>query len=814
MLVFAILMTLSAGAGMKKSIPIAQAAPTINLGDYIQFGTYNDVPILWRVIHQDEDGDPVLLADRILTPKAFDAAGSYHQGNSNRLIWGSNDYSDSNIRQWLNSTETTIEWIQNTPNETNLYNGYNPYSTEQGFLADGNFTPAERKMIKPITHKVLLSEADQINKIDGTENHTYNSMLSTVVQNYDTTAYFKNVTDQVFLLSVKQLKEWVYDNRSILGTNYHLAKRTPQSLYQNTFFNYANRLDPDTDYWDYWLNTPDSESSTVRIVNPFGQVDRNQASEGYVGVRPALTLNLSTTVFAEGGRGKPIDSYVVKRIGSVDSETDAQPPDAPSGFDAYDVSGTDLTLSWSASTDNVDVAGYEIYQNGSVIDIIDGSRTFYVVSGLHPGTSYTFHIRANDPTGNVSPVSSKIIQTLDTLAPTRPENLSIIFNKNGVLEVGWSASEDNVGVEKYELFLDDVKFDETELNSYYFENLVEGRRYSLYIQAYDAAENRSAGSEMFYFRVSTTEPPTAPRNLSLLSATEKGMTISWQQPASTDEVAGYLIYLNGKPHTNTMVANNTYKITGLRPYTSYRVQVSAYNQSNVQSTLSESKTFRTNDATAPTAPAKLKISQLAPLTALRLTWSPSADNGTIAGYHIYLNNKWLTTRTVSKLGNTAALTRLDLTNLSYGSHRLQVQAFDAAGNKSKLSQVINTPKTILVTSGKLYFNGKLTNLGSGFAPTIIGGQTMVPYKPFFTALGFKSKWYPGNKMVEAHSQDKKVTFNLIHRVKSMKVVAVSSNNRRSEVTVKLSAAPIVRNGQLMVPIRPIANELGYTFIMR
>ena len=126
------------------------AAPTVDIGQYIQFGKYNDAPILWRVIHKDPTtGDPVLFADRILTMKAFDAGGSYHSANSLREMGGSNYYPDSNIRQWLNSNSansgaTTIDWIQNDPSAANFASGSNPYNTEKGFLEDGNFTSTER----------------------------------------------------------------------------------------------------------------------------------------------------------------------------------------------------------------------------------------------------------------------------------------------------------------------------------------------------------------------------------------------------------------------------------------------------------------------------------------------------------------------------------------------------------------------------------------------------------------------------------------------------------------------------------------------
>ena len=188
----------------------AQATQTVNIGDYIRFGSYNGAPILWRVINVDETtGDPILFADRILTLKAFDAAGNYHTGNSDRVGYGSNFYKDSNIRQWLNSSSAnsganTIDWIQNDPSVSNMYFGYNPYNNEKGFLADGNFTQAERSLIKPYTHKVLLDSLDYEKKDGGTEPYTSNSFIDQVVQNYDA-AYFQNVTDSIFLLSVKQL---------------------------------------------------------------------------------------------------------------------------------------------------------------------------------------------------------------------------------------------------------------------------------------------------------------------------------------------------------------------------------------------------------------------------------------------------------------------------------------------------------------------------------------------------------------------------------------------------------------------------------
>jgi hypothetical protein len=86
------------------NVKTTTANTAVNVCDYVRFGKYNNEPILWRVIHKDANGDPVLFADRILTMKAFDAAGSYHDYDEDRWDYGSNYYPDSNIRQWLNSS--------------------------------------------------------------------------------------------------------------------------------------------------------------------------------------------------------------------------------------------------------------------------------------------------------------------------------------------------------------------------------------------------------------------------------------------------------------------------------------------------------------------------------------------------------------------------------------------------------------------------------------------------------------------------------------------------------------------------------------
>ncbi len=133
------------------------AAGTMKVGDYVLFGKYLGNPILWRVINI-ENGSPLLFSEKIISIKAYDAAesGMYYRTGSNpytrneaRQKYGSNQWENSNIREWLNSSDAKVKYTTQPPTKAAV--SQNAYDAERGFLS--NFTEAERNAIKPVTHK-------------------------------------------------------------------------------------------------------------------------------------------------------------------------------------------------------------------------------------------------------------------------------------------------------------------------------------------------------------------------------------------------------------------------------------------------------------------------------------------------------------------------------------------------------------------------------------------------------------------------------------------------------------------------------------
>src|SRR5207249_955887 len=79
---------------------------------------------------------------------------------------------------------------------------------------------------------------------------------------------------------------------------------------------------------------------------------------------------------------------------------DATPPTAPSNLAATSATATSITVSWTASNDNVGVVGYGRYVTGALVS--SGTGTGYVFTGLNCATGYTLAVDAYDAAGNRS----------------------------------------------------------------------------------------------------------------------------------------------------------------------------------------------------------------------------------------------------------------------------------------------------------------------------------------------------------------------------------------------------------------------------
>lgn len=240
-------------------------------GDTIIFGTYLNEPIEWRVLKVSTDGrEAVIVAGNILTMKAFDAAeggkynnyeGTDYWGKSldgepeelQQKLRGSNSWSESNIRCWLNATAENVEYTDGVPNTMAMSELKNGYDKEPGFLS--YFTKEEQEDIL----ETELTTDGVVTK------------------------------DKVFLLSKAEL-QWFYEaNVSVQAIPTEAAKIQDTAKWYET---YALEYGVEDYYW--WLRDAEGLNPYEAFIVCNGLNDAEYRAEtvgleGY-GIRPAMKI--------------------------------------------------------------------------------------------------------------------------------------------------------------------------------------------------------------------------------------------------------------------------------------------------------------------------------------------------------------------------------------------------------------------------------------------------------------------------------------------------------------------------------------------
>ncbi|RRQ77544.1 glycoside hydrolase family 48 protein [Streptomyces griseofuscus] len=95
--------------------------------------------------------------------------------------------------------------------------------------------------------------------------------------------------------------------------------------------------------------------------------------------------------------------------GSGGGTGDTTPPTVPTNLAVSATTDTSVSLTWTASTDDVGVAGYDIYRGGTLAG--SAATTSFTDSGLKASTAYSYTVKAKDAAGNVSAASGAVTAT-------------------------------------------------------------------------------------------------------------------------------------------------------------------------------------------------------------------------------------------------------------------------------------------------------------------------------------------------------------------------------------------------------------------
>jgi chitodextrinase len=349
-----------------------------------------------------------------------------------------------------------------------------------------------------------------------------------------------------------------------------------------------------------WTASTDNVAVTgYKVRRNDGQVT-TAAANSYTDVNVVQGQSYSYTVAAYDLAGNASNQSASVTATVKDTTLPTPPP----GLNGAAPDSTKVNLSWSASTDNVGVTGYNVYRNAAWIASTPG-LSYSDTSGV-PGTTYTYTVKAYDAAGNISaasgsvnvavpaaPVATPITPppTPTDTPPTTPTNLTATISGSSVV-LSWTASTDNLGVTGYRISRGSDVFSSSG-TSFTNTSVTAGVTYTYTVAAVDTAGQLSGPSNSVTI--------TVPTSVSILSNSIANITSTTASITWTTSVAsiGYFYYgttptaLNLYISVGTSGTSHTVTLSGLIPNTLYGYSITAVAGTNRSSVKTPTATFTT-----------------------------------------------------------------------------------------------------------------------------------------------------------------------------------------------------------------------------
>lgn len=248
------------------------------------------------------------------------------------------------------------------------------------------------------------------------------------------------------------------------------------------------------------IPSPDG-STSVELQVPAGYTSYDWQKDGD-------PTTLSTTRFLTASTPGNYKVRVTEQFGCSSSFSNLYPvinangPNGPppaSGVVATALSKTAIKLDWSQNNSpSFNETGFEIYEAPAaagpykLVVVTAQNAITYTHNDLNPNTTHFYKIRAINTTAASSvtdPVSATTLA--DNSAPTAPGNLRTAGSTRNSVQLIWDESTDDVGVHVYDIYVNGVKFYESDVPQATVFNLQHGQTYAFRVQARDFAGNKS-----------------------------------------------------------------------------------------------------------------------------------------------------------------------------------------------------------------------------------------------------------------------------------------------------------------------------------
>lgn len=499
---------------------------------------------------------------------------------------------------------------------------------------------------------------------------------------------------------------YVYNN-TIVDAPYGVSGYVELSeIYNNIFYNIgtypiAASSNATTDYNCFYPSSSWSIGANSFVANPLF-VDATNGDYRLSSSSPCIDEGTTITGIVTDLDGRVVPNGSAPDMGSYEYYstglgTDTTAPSTPTNVTATSTTFNTVNLSWTASTDNVAVAGYRIYRDGREVVNFSSTNAFEDVF-LDFNTTYSYQIVAYDMAGNESSPSSALNVTTNTYVPSLPSG----WTESDVGDPAYDGyTEYNSGTGEFQLYgsgsqmgglADHLHFTNTTLTG---DGSITARITKLYRTTGGSStgimfrESYATGSKfagIFFNRSynpvyryrSTTDSAGSYTSFSAISLPQ------WLRLTRTGDTFVGEISADQETWTEilsvTISMNETLQV-GLAVCAASEGMINYPVFDNV------SLSGGSADTEAPTVPTNL--SGTPDTTSAQLSWTASTDNVAVAGYKIYRDSVEIDTTTGTNYEDTGLTPE---TTYSY-----QVQAYDTSSNHSQITSAYNL--TTLGTGG-------------------------------------------------------------------------------------------------------------------
>ena len=166
----------------------------------------------------------------------------------------------------------------------------------------------------------------------------------------------------------------------------------------------------------------------------------------------SLTVTNGTHTLRLRAHDAAANTGLSEEVSVTTENLDEEPPTPPSGLTGTWSKPSQVSLAWSAASDNGAVSGYRVYRDGEPITDLGPTAGSYVDEGVANLTTHTYLVTALDIAGNESdPSGPAVVDTGDDTPPTRP-GVQATLTAPDEATVSWEGSTDNAGVDGHRVY--------------------------------------------------------------------------------------------------------------------------------------------------------------------------------------------------------------------------------------------------------------------------------------------------------------------------------------------------------------------------